>query len=182
GADAWASSLGCGDVYEVACTGPYDPNAPVNGTCAAISGIRVVVVDQCPECASTHLDLFVEPFEALWDGQSGAVGQLAIELRRVKGDYGVPASVDMASGSSMFWFAFTLRHSNRRVVDIAWQHANDATWQEARLDSPGLWVAQNLVNVALPVSLRLTNEDGDVMVATDAITSWEGSHDLGVNY
>ncbi|MEM6930670.1 MAG: RlpA-like double-psi beta-barrel domain-containing protein, partial [Myxococcota bacterium] len=182
GADAWASGFGCGDVYEVVCTGPYVPTSPVVGTCAAISGVRVVVVDQCPECASNHLDLVTEPFAALWDGEAGVVGQLAIELRRVEGDFGVPASVDMASGSSPFWFGFTLRYSNRRVLDIEWQHANDSTWRTARLEQSGLWVAENLEDVALPVSLRLTNEDGDVVVATNAILSWQGVHGLGVNF
>ena len=182
GADNWADGLGCGDVYEVICTGPDDPGNTSAGVCATQGApVYVVAADRCPECNNTHLDLTETVFDRLWDGDIGALGRMAIELRRVQGDYGVPIRLNLLAGSSQFYFAFHQQYANRRIVEVEWRDADDTAWNTVTRDG-ALWVADNVDNATLPISFRVTNEAGDDLEAIDVMTSFEGAVALGVNF
>lgn len=140
GPDEYADAAACGGHLDV--TGP-------RGT------VRVVVMDQCPECAVGHLDLSREAFARIADPVRGIVD---ISYRAVVDPPTGPLAVRVKEGSSQWWFAV-------RVTD----HGNPLATVEARTGSEwrGLvrhdynyWLADDGLGPG-PYSLRVTDVYGN---------------------
>ena len=186
GYDNWENGLGCGDVYEVTCVGPWDPSNTGAGTCAALSEpVRVVVTDHCPECVNTHFDFTLDPFEALWDGDAGTLGVMAIQFRPVRGEFGTNIRFEIASGSSAYYLAITPIYANQRIASIEWQDAggkgDSGSMQHTENNR---WVAQGLPSsgAQLPISFTLTDIDGDIIEADNVMIDFTSQVDVGANF
>ncbi|WBB98216.1 expansin EXLX1 family cellulose-binding protein [Solwaraspora sp. WMMA2080] len=140
GPDEYADAAACGGYLDV--TGP-------RGT------VRVVVMDQCPECAAGHLDLSREAFARIADPVRGIVD---VSYRAVVDPPTGPLAVRVKEGASQWWFAV-------RVTD----HGNPLATVEARTGSGwrGLvrhdynyWLADDGLGPG-PYSLRVTDVYGN---------------------
>jgi len=177
GADLWDDSAGCGRFMELDASEATCYGSPCDfGT----DPIVVQVVDQCPECSNDHLDLSTIAWEDLTDDfPPGLVEN--VTWRYVPGMYPGNVQMQIAPGSSQYWLGMTPRDWNVPITAVEVRSSGSASWQPTpRVAGLNrfLWQFVSTPLVA-PVSVRLTDENGMVYEAVDALTSFEGTHDLG---
>ncbi|MFV2084354.1 expansin EXLX1 family cellulose-binding protein [Micromonospora sp. LOL_021] len=148
-ADRMYVALGPAEYADAAACGGYLDVTGPRGT------VRVVVMDQCPECAAGHLDLSREAFARIADPVRGIVD---VSYRAVVDPPTGPLAVRVKEGASQWWFAV-------RVTD----HGNPLATVEARTGSGwrGLvrhdynyWLADDGLGPG-PYSLRVTDVYGN---------------------
>ncbi len=113
--------------------------------------VRVVVMDQCPECGPNHLDLSKQAFARIADVKDGLV---PITWRTVK-DPTVPAmSFRFKDGSSQWWFALQVfDHGNQlRSLEVK----VNGTWKKASRVDYGYWIYQPGAGPG-PYQVRITD-------------------------
>ncbi|MFV2022045.1 expansin EXLX1 family cellulose-binding protein [Micromonospora sp. LOL_023] len=140
GPDEYADAAACGGHLDV--TGPR-------------GSVRVVVMDQCPECATGHIDLSREAFARIADPVQGIV---SVSYRAVVDPSTGPLAFRVKEGASQWWFAV-------RVTN----HGNPLTAVEA-MGGTGLrklvrhdynyWLADGGLGPG-PYTLRVTDVAGN---------------------
>ncbi|MFE9869725.1 expansin EXLX1 family cellulose-binding protein [Micromonospora sp. NPDC005686] len=124
GPSEYASGASCGGFLDVA--GP-------RGT------VRVLVMDQCPECAPGHLDLSAEAFARIADPVQGVV---KITYRAVVNpSLPGPLTFRMKEGSSQWWFAVLVGdHGNPlRSVEVR----QNGSWRTAQRQDYNYWLIES---------------------------------------
>lgn len=183
GADLWNSGLACGDVYDLFCI--TDSNTINSSVTCSGDTVRVMVVDQCPECSNTHLDLSDSAWAAILTGPPGIAD---IEFRRVGHEYGVNLQIDIKDGPNPFFVQFYPKFSNKTIVNIEVSPAGTTDYYQAsHSTNQGFWTIDGgsgiPVPVELPLSFRFTSNDGDILPAADVVTTLDpGNQDSGVNF
>ncbi|MER5604556.1 expansin EXLX1 family cellulose-binding protein [Micromonospora tulbaghiae] len=137
GPDEYASGASCGGFLDV--TGP-------RGT------VRVLVMDQCPECAPGHLDLSAEAFARIADPVQGVVkvSYRAVVNPRLPG----PLTFRMKEGSSQWWFAVLVGdHGNPlRSVEVR----QNGSWRAAQRQDYNYWLIESGAGPG-PYEIRVTD-------------------------
>ncbi|KAL4792356.1 RlpA-like double-psi beta-barrel-protein domain-containing protein-containing protein [Aspergillus venezuelensis] len=110
---AWDSAAECGACVEV--TGP-DGNT-----------VKAMIVDQCPECEATHLDLFESAFTTL---ASASAGIIDISYNIVPCSITTPLTLRNKSGTSAYWFSMQVLNANEAVKSLEVSTDGGETWQE----------------------------------------------------
>ncbi|WJK40282.1 expansin EXLX1 family cellulose-binding protein [Solwaraspora sp. WMMA2056] len=140
GPSEYADAAACGGHLDV--TGPR-------------GSVRVVVMDQCPECATGHIDLSREAFARIADPVQGIV---AVTYRAVVDPPTGPLALRVKEGSSQWWFAV-------RVTN----HGNPLAAVEAKVGSGyrklvrhdyNYWLADSGLGPG-PYTLRITDVYGN---------------------
>ncbi|WP_018786654.1 expansin EXLX1 family cellulose-binding protein [Micromonospora sp. CNB394] len=146
GPDEYASGASCGGFLDV--TGP-------RGT------VRVLVMDQCPECAPGHLDLSAEAFARIADPVQGVVkvSYRAVVNPKLPG----PLTFRMKEGSSQWWFAVLVGdHGNPlRSVEVR----SDGSWRTAQRQDYNYWLIGSGAGPG-PYEIRVTDVYGHRATAT----------------
>ncbi|WP_349878739.1 expansin EXLX1 family cellulose-binding protein [Micromonospora sp. HUAS YX12] len=146
GPDEYASGASCGGFLDV--TGP-------RGT------VRVLVMDQCPECAPGHLDLSAEAFARIADPVQGVVkvSYRAVVNPRLPG----PLTFRMKEGSSQWWFAVLVGdHGNPlRSVEVR----QSGSWRAAQRQDYNYWLIESGAGPG-PYEIRVTDVYGHRATAT----------------
>ncbi|MFF0654213.1 expansin EXLX1 family cellulose-binding protein [Micromonospora tulbaghiae] len=146
GPDEYASGASCGGFLDV--TGP-------RGT------VRVLVMDQCPECAPGHLDLSAEAFARIADPVQGVVkvSYRAVVNPRLPG----PLTFRMKEGSSQWWFAVLVGdHGNPlRSVEVR----QNGSWRAAQRQDYNYWLIESGAGPG-PYEIRVTDVYGHRATAT----------------
>ncbi|MEU1811103.1 expansin EXLX1 family cellulose-binding protein [Micromonospora aurantiaca (nom. illeg.)] len=140
GPGEYASGASCGGFLDV--TGP-------RGT------VRVLVMDQCPECAPGHLDLSAEAFARIADPVQGVVkvSYRAVVNPRLPG----PLTFRMKEGSSQWWFAVLVGdHGNPlRSVEVR----QNGSWRAAQRQDYNYWLIASGAGPG-PYEIRVTDVYG----------------------
>ncbi|MEH1097901.1 expansin EXLX1 family cellulose-binding protein [Micromonospora sp. CPCC 205561] len=148
GPDEYAAGAACGGYLDV--TGPQ-------GT------VRVLVMDQCPECARGHLDLSPEAFARIADPVEGVV---RVRYRAVV-DPPLPGPLTfrMKEGSSQWWFAVQVAgHGNPlRAVEV--RQAGAGGWRSAAREDYNYWLVPSGAGPG-PYEIRVTDSRGHRVTAT----------------
>ncbi|KAL4967525.1 putative extracellular cellulase CelA/allergen Asp F7-like [Aspergillus stella-maris] len=110
---AWDSAAECGACVEI--TGP-DGNT-----------VKAMIVDQCPECEATHLDLFESAFTTL---ASASAGIIDISYSIVPCSISTPLTLRNKSGTSAYWFSMQVLNANEAVKSLEVSTDGGSTWQE----------------------------------------------------
>ncbi|MEV7267136.1 expansin EXLX1 family cellulose-binding protein [Micromonospora aurantiaca] len=146
GPSEYASGASCGGFLDV--TGP-------RGT------VRVLVMDQCPECAPGHLDLSAEAFARIADPVQGVVkvSYRAVVNPRLSG----PLTFRMKEGSSQWWFAVLVGdHGNPlRSVEVR----QNGSWRAAQRQDYNYWLIASGAGPG-PYEIRVTDVYGHRATAT----------------
>ncbi|ADU06985.1 Rare lipoprotein A [Micromonospora sp. L5] len=146
GPSEYASGASCGGFLDV--TGP-------RGT------VRVLVMDQCPECAPGHLDLSPEAFARIADPVQGVVkvSYRAVVNPRLSG----PLTFRMKEGSSQWWFAVLVGdHGNPlRSVEVR----QNGSWRAAQRQDYNYWLIASGAGPG-PYEIRVTDVYGHRATAT----------------
>ncbi|OQD80173.1 hypothetical protein PENANT_c038G09395 [Penicillium antarcticum] len=111
-ADRWDDAANCGSCVSV--TGP-------NG-----KTIKAMVVDQCPECESNHLDLFQSAFAELSDISAGVID---IDWSYVSCDLDGPVKLKNKEGTSAYWFSMQVINANEAVTKLEVSTDGGSSWQ-----------------------------------------------------
>ncbi|MEW2591225.1 expansin EXLX1 family cellulose-binding protein [Micromonospora aurantiaca] len=146
GPSEYASGASCGGFLDV--TGP-------RGT------VRVLVMDQCPECAPGHLDLSAEAFARIADPVQGVVkvSYRAVVNPRLPG----PLTFRMKEGSSQWWFAVLVGdHGNPlRSVEVR----QNGSWRAAQRQDYNYWLIPSGAGPG-PYEIRVTDVYGHRVTGT----------------
>ncbi|WP_174530462.1 expansin EXLX1 family cellulose-binding protein, partial [Micromonospora maritima] len=146
GPSEYAAGASCGGFLDV--TGP-------RGT------VRVLVMDQCPECAPGHLDLSAEAFARIADPVQGVV---RVTYRAVV-DPALPGPLTfrIKEGASQWWFAVLVGdHGNPlRSVEVR----QDGAWRAADRENYNYWLIPSGAGPG-PYTIRVTDVYGHRATAT----------------
>ncbi|GAB3072854.1 expansin EXLX1 family cellulose-binding protein [Micromonospora schwarzwaldensis] len=146
GPSEYAAGASCGGFLDV--TGP-------RGT------VRVLVMDQCPECAPGHLDLSAEAFARIADPVQGVV---KISYRAVV-DPPLPGPLTfrLKEGASQWWFAVLVGdHGNPlRSVEVR----QNGSWRAAAREDYNYWLIPSGAGPG-PYAIRVTDVSGHRATAT----------------
>lgn len=146
GPDEYAAGASCGGHLDV--TGP-------KGT------VRVLVMDQCPECEPGHLDLSAEAFARIADPVQGVV---TVSYRAVV-DPPLPGPLTfrVKEGASQWWFAVLVGdHGNPlRAVEVR----QGGSWRAAAREDYNYWLVPSGAGPG-PYTIRVTDAYGHRATAT----------------
>ncbi|MEU3453005.1 expansin EXLX1 family cellulose-binding protein [Micromonospora sp. NPDC006766] len=146
GPDEYTSGAACGGYLDV--TGP-------KGT------VRVLIMDQCPECEPGHLDLSAQAFARIADPVQGIVkvSYRAVVNPPLPG----PLTFRMKEGASQWWFAVLIGdHGNPlRTVEVR----QGGTWRAAVRQDYNYWLIDAGAGPG-PYTIRVTDEYGHRATAT----------------
>ncbi|MFI2712006.1 expansin EXLX1 family cellulose-binding protein [Micromonospora sp. NPDC018662] len=146
GPSEYAAGASCGGFLDV--TGP-------RGT------VRVLVMDQCPECAPGHLDLSAEAFARIAEPVQGVV---QVSYRAVV-DPPLPGPLTfrLKEGASQWWFAVLVGdHGNPlRSVEVR----QGGSWRAAAREDYNYWLIPSGAGPG-PYSIRVTDVYGHRVTAT----------------
>ncbi|WDZ87144.1 expansin EXLX1 family cellulose-binding protein [Micromonospora cathayae] len=136
-----------------ACGGHLDVTGP-KGT------VRVLVMDQCPECPAGHLDLSREAFARIADPVRGVV---PVSYRQVVDpSLTGPLTFRIKEGASQWWFAVQVaRHGNPlRAVEVR----RNGTWRAATRHDYNYWIIEAGAGPG-PYAIRVTDVRGHRVTA-----------------
>ncbi|WP_091251630.1 expansin EXLX1 family cellulose-binding protein [Micromonospora matsumotoense] len=143
-----------------ACGGYLDVTGP-RGT------VRVLIMDQCPECAPGHVDLSREAFARIADPVQGIVG---VSYRAaVDPALSGPLTFRIKEGASQYWFAaLVAEHGNPlRAVEV---RQGSGAWRTAARQDYNYWLIDSGAGPG-PYAVRVTDVYGHRVTATGVTMS-----------
>lgn len=82
-------------------------------------------MDECPECAQSHLDLFEDAFEELGDISAGII---SISYEFVECGITTPIVLHSKTGTSAYWFSMEVVNSNIGIESLEVSTDSGSTW------------------------------------------------------
>ena len=180
--------LGCGACYEITCLGPFDPSN-IGCLCSLTTPtVTIQVMDQCPECSSTHFDLDPTSMARIvGPGLSGTCGVISIEFRRVNCDHAVDVTIRAGSGTSAsFYDLFVDDVAGYGALNkVELKSSGSVVYNQcSKSTGPSKWNCAGPYPLTVPLTVRLTDSEGRDIEADDVITSVAGglSFPFGSNF
>jgi len=179
GGDDWNLGQGCGRFIEIDTSAATCPGV---GPCNFGAGPVIArVVDRCPECTDHHIDLSTIAWNAATN--NGTPTLLSnVSWKWVYGDFPGNMQLEIRTGSSAFWLGVIPRDFNVGIQTLELRSSGSAVWQAMpqELNLGYFTWDQSILPLVAPLSIRVTDINGAVYVATDAVTAFSGTHDLGL--
>ncbi|GAB3955041.1 expansin EXLX1 family cellulose-binding protein [Micromonospora vulcania] len=148
GPTEYAAGAACGGFLDV--TGP-------KGT------VRVLIMDQCPECAPGHLDLSREAFARIADPVQGLV---PVTYRAVVNPpLPGPLTFRIKEGASQWWFAVRVGNHGNPLRAVEVRQGNSGTWRSAARQDYNYWLIASGAGPG-PYSLRISDVYGHRVTVT----------------
>ncbi|MFB9234050.1 expansin EXLX1 family cellulose-binding protein [Plantactinospora siamensis] len=139
-----------------ACGGYLDVTGP-KGT------IRVLIMDQCPECEPGHLDLSAEAFARIADPVQGIV---PVRYRAVVNPpLPGPLTFRLKEGSSQWWFAVQIGNHGNPLRSVEVRQGASGSWRTTERQDYNYWLIGAGAGAG-PFSIRVTDVYGHRVVAT----------------
>ncbi|KAL1865730.1 hypothetical protein Daus18300_007106 [Diaporthe australafricana] len=161
-------------LYGTAFSGSAWNNAAQCGSCLEVTGpngkIKVMVVDQCPECNEGHLDLFQDGFAKIG---SISAGEIATSYTQIPCGISSPIVLHNKSGTSAYWFSMQVVNSNRAVSKLEVSTDGGSTWKSTTRTSYNFFENSTGFGTST-VDVRVTSASGGtikvskVSVASDS--------------
>lgn len=132
--------------------------------------VRVEVIDQCPECASGHIDLSETAFAALAPLSAGLINVSYTSLT----DPALPGPITMEvkTGSSPYWLALLAGNTGNPLASVQVRTAS-GRWVSLARANYNYWIAPSGAGSG-PFTVRLTDTAGN-QVTVDGISLAPGS-------
>jgi expansin len=131
-----------------ACGGYLQVNGP-DGS------VRVKVIDQCPDCASGHVDLSEAAFAKLAPLSAGLINVTYAYLSDPPPPG--PVSIEVKQGSSQYWLALLADNTGNPLASV--QVETPSGWLSLARASYNYWIAQSGSGPG-PFTVRLTDTQG----------------------
>jgi expansin (peptidoglycan-binding protein) len=135
------------------------------GVCVSVTGpngkpTKVMIVDKCPECDPTHLDLFANAFTAV-SGQ--APGIIPISYTEVPCGITSPIILKNKSGTSAYYFSMQVENANVGVKSLEVSTDGGKTWKGTRREEYNFFEQSSGFGAAT-VDVRVTSVNGGTVV------------------
>ncbi|MFY1633763.1 expansin EXLX1 family cellulose-binding protein [Solwaraspora sp. WMMB335] len=145
GPNEYAAAAACGGYLDV--TGPR-------------GSVRVIVMDQCPECPTGHIDLSREAFARIADPVQGIV---PVSYRAVVDPPVGPLAFRIKEGASQWWFAVRVTDHGNPLASV--QARIGSGWRTLVRQDYNYWLADDGLGPG-PYTLRVTDVYGNQAVAS----------------
>ncbi|MBM0233437.1 hypothetical protein JNW91_17190 [Micromonospora sp. STR1_7] len=143
GPTEYAAGAACGGFLDV--TGP-------KGT------IRVLIMDQCPECASGHLDLSREAFARI---ANPVQGQVPVTYRAVVNPpLPGPLTFRIKEGASQWWFAVRIGNHGNPLRTVEVRQGDDGPWRSTARQDYNYWLIPSGAGAG-PFDVRVSDVYGN---------------------
>ncbi|KAJ5353897.1 Expansin-like protein 1 [Penicillium brevicompactum] len=138
------------------------------GRCVSVTGpkgntVKAMIVDQCPECESNHLDLFQTAFAELSDISAGIID---INWSYVSCDLDGPLKLKNKEGTSAYWFSMQVVNANEAVTALDVSTDGGSSWQSTSRTSYNFFENSSGFGTD-SVTVRVTGSSGNTVVVTD---------------
>ncbi|CAG8113724.1 unnamed protein product [Penicillium salamii] len=138
------------------------------GRCVSVTGpegntVKAMIVDQCPECESNHLDLFQNAFAELSDISAGIIG---INWSFVSCDLDGPLKLKNKEGTSAYWFSMQVVNANDAVTALDVSTDGGSSWQSTERTSYNFFENSSGFGTD-SVTVRVTGASGKTVVVKD---------------
>jgi expansin len=120
------------------------------------SSVTVQVIDQCPECATGHLDLSEPAFEQLAPLGAGLINVHYQYL--VDPSLPGPITMEVKQGSSAYWLALLADNTGNPLASVQVESASGG-WISLARANYNYWIAQSGAGSG-PFTVRLTDTAG----------------------
>ncbi|KAJ5906792.1 uncharacterized protein N7473_003708 [Penicillium subrubescens] len=152
-------------LFGTAFSGAAWNNAAECGACVSVTGpkgntIKAMIVDQCPECAASHLDLFQNAFAELSDISAGIID---ITWEYTSCDLSGPLKLKNKEGTSQYWFSMQVVNANEPVTKLEVSTDGGSTWQSTTRTSYNYFEQSSGFGVDT-VDVRVTGQSGATVV------------------
>jgi expansin (peptidoglycan-binding protein) len=117
--------------------------------------VRVKVIDQCPDCATGHVDLSEAAFARLAPLSAGLVNVSYTSL--TDPPLPGPVSVEVKQGSSRYWLGLLADNTGNPLASV--QVQTSSGWLSLARASYNYWIAQSGAGPG-PFTVRLTDTQG----------------------
>ncbi|PYI28822.1 hypothetical protein BP00DRAFT_251243 [Aspergillus indologenus CBS 114.80] len=170
-------------LYGTALGSPRWDNAAQCGSCVQVTGpsgnkIKAMIVDECPECDSNHLDLFQTAFAELADISKGVI---SIDWEYVDCGITTPIKLNNKSGTSAYWFAMQVENSNEPVTSLEVSTDGGSTWQSTTRSTYNYF--ENASGFGTDtVDVRVTSESGATITVNNVSVSSGSSVTASSNF
>ncbi|MFJ6164855.1 expansin EXLX1 family cellulose-binding protein [Micromonospora orduensis] len=148
GPSEYAAGAACGGFLDV--TGP-------KGT------VRVLIIDQCPECEPGHLDLSREAFARIANPVQGLV---PVTYRAVVNPpLPGPLTFRIKEGASQFWFAVRVGNHGNPLRAVEVRQGDSGPWRSTARQDYNYWLIPSGAGAG-PFSVRVTDVYGNRATAS----------------
>ncbi|EFX06552.1 extracellular cellulase [Grosmannia clavigera kw1407] len=165
-------------LFGTAYSGAVWDNAANCGRCVQVTGpsgssIKAMIVDECPECAEGHLDLFQNAFAELADISKGVI---STSYSFVECGISSPIVLHSKSGTSAYWFSMQVINANEGVAKFEVSTDGGSTWQSTTRSDYNFFenasgFGTSTVDVRITSTSGTTIEVSSVSVASDSQTT-----------
>ena len=187
-------SLACGGCYEIMCVGPWDqsycPNS--DGCLKPNASIIIEVTDECPVqgneqwCSGdiTHFDLSQHAFDLIADNTCGVIKQ---KWRQVTCNFGAGESIVISNhnGINEWYYGLTVESVDYygQISNVELKDASSSSFVAGQRQDYNVFLWQSTTGLKTPMSVRVTDSHGNVVVGNNVVTSFTGNakFDLGTN-
>lgn len=157
----YANGSACGEYLDVA--GPHG------------GSVQVEVTDQCPQCASSHIDLSEGAFSRLAPLSAGLIN---VSYHTVTNpSLPAPVSVEVKPGSSASWLALLPMSTGNPLSSVQVQNSSGG-WDSLTQSGYGYWIAQQGEGPG-PFTVRLTDTAGHTVTLNGITLSPGGTQNTG---
>ncbi|KAL2699570.1 hypothetical protein AAEP93_009545 [Penicillium crustosum] len=138
------------------------------GACVSVTGpkgnsIKAMIVDQCPECESNHLDLFQDAFAELSDISAGII---QTTWSYVSCDLDGPLKLKNKEGTSAYWFSMQVVNANEPVTALEVSTDGGSSWKSTTRTYYNFF--ENTAGFGTStVDVRITGASGKTVVVKD---------------
>ncbi|KAI9738397.1 MAG: hypothetical protein M1834_008900 [Cirrosporium novae-zelandiae] len=160
----WDTSANCGACIEV--TGPDGDN------------ITAMIVDECPECGSNHLDLFQDAFAELADISEGIID---VTWKYVECPITGVITLHNKEGTSEYWFSMQVVNANEPVATLEVSTDSGSTWQNTTRTDYNFFENDSGFGTDT-VDVRVTSSEGNVVKVSDVGVSSGTSYKASSNF
>ncbi len=148
------------NLYVALSPSEYDSAAPC-GSYLEVTGpdgsVRVKVVDQCPECATGHIDLSATAFAQIAPLSAGLI---PVSYRTIADPpLPGPLSFVVKNGSSQYWLALVVMNTGNALASVQVETASGG-WLNLARTNYNAWIAQSGAGSG-PFTIRLTDTLGN---------------------
>lgn len=153
-------------MYGTAYSGAVWNNAAKCGACIEVTGpsgtIKAMIVDQCPECAEGHLDLFPDAFTAV----GGTDGIVSTSYKFVECGITSPLILHNKEGTSQYWFSIQVVNHNEPVESLEVSTDGGSSWETTERKDYNFFENTSGFGVS-SVSVRVTSTTGKTVTVSN---------------
>jgi len=174
----------CGQCYEVACVGAWTGS----NACCTGKNVTVLVTDHCPAGGTwcngdvNHMDLSDAAFTRIANPSCGVI---KLNYRQVPCPYYSRNIVaKMKDGINAWWFAVMFKQvaGYGSIVKAEIKDSAMTSWSAMTHQSYHYWVGQSTAGFKPPLSFRVTDLEGNVVVMDKVISSIKPSAEVDTGY